>query len=110
MACRTPAVGLKGTYFRFQYTDGTEFVIDRRGGRIWATWSAAGTVEDMATYLLGPVLGFVLRLRLLYAVGRLGAKTEIPAESKPVRGDKGPGKEKFYKSGEDMGQFRPSWC
>lgn len=53
----------KGTYFRFQYTDGTEFVIDRRGGRIWATWSAAGTVEDMATYLLGPVLGFVLRLR-----------------------------------------------
>lgn len=53
----------RGEYFRFIYSDGTEFVVDRRGSRIWATWRAPWTVEDMATYLLGPVLGFVLRQR-----------------------------------------------
>jgi hypothetical protein len=51
------------SYFRFRYCDDTEFVVDRRGTRIWATWPAHLTLEDTATYLLGPVLGFVLRLR-----------------------------------------------
>lgn len=52
-----------GTLFRLRYSDGTEFIIDRPGTRIWASWSDALTLEDMAVYLLGPVLGFVLRLR-----------------------------------------------
>ena len=52
-----------GRYFRFRYGDGTEFVIDRPGSRVWATWPEPWTVEDAATYLLGPILGFVLRLR-----------------------------------------------
>ena len=52
-----------GSYFRLSYGDGTTFVVDRLGSRIWATWSGASTVEDTITYLLGPVLGFVLRLR-----------------------------------------------
>jgi hypothetical protein len=52
-----------GRYFHFEYPDKTVFVIDAAGSRIWATWSDASTVEDTATYLLGPVLGFVLRLR-----------------------------------------------
>lgn len=52
-----------GGYFRLRYGDGTEFVIDRQGSRIWATWPERSTLEDTATYLLGPVLGFVLRLR-----------------------------------------------
>jgi hypothetical protein len=38
-------------------------VVDRRGSGIWATWPATATLEDTATYILGPVLGFVLRLR-----------------------------------------------
>ena len=52
-----------GGYYRLLYSDGTEFIVDRTGTRIWATWPDTLTLEDMATYLLGPVLGFVLRLR-----------------------------------------------
>ncbi|HET6975024.1 MAG TPA: hypothetical protein VFI24_01775 [Pyrinomonadaceae bacterium] len=51
-------------HFNFQYADGTEFLIDAGGTRIWATWpSETLTLEDTATYLLGPVMGFVLLLR-----------------------------------------------
>jgi len=52
----------KQNYLRFRFYDGTDFVIDRGGSRIWATWPEPLTLEDTATYLLGPVLGFVLRL------------------------------------------------
>lgn len=52
-----------GTYLRFNYSDGTGFVVDRAGTRVWAAWSEPMTLEDTATYLLGPVLGFVLHLR-----------------------------------------------
>lgn len=52
-----------GAYFRLLYADGTEFLVDRRGCEVWATWPDSSTLEDTATYLLGPVLGFVLRLR-----------------------------------------------
>lgn len=52
-----------GSYFRLRYRDGTEFVVDHQGTEIWATWPDQLTLEDTATYLLGPVLGFVLRLR-----------------------------------------------
>jgi hypothetical protein len=52
-----------GAYFHLKYCDGTQFVVDHQGTQIWATWSSELTLEDTATYLLGPVLGFVLRLR-----------------------------------------------
>jgi hypothetical protein len=52
-----------GAYFRYRYIDGTEFLIDRLGRRVWMTWKEPLTVEDAATYFLGPVIGFVLRLR-----------------------------------------------
>jgi len=52
-----------GAYFRLRYADGTEFLVDRAGSQAWATWPDSSTLEDTATYLLGPVLGFVLRLR-----------------------------------------------
>ncbi len=51
------------THFGFLYGDGTRFVIDQTGSEVWATWPAPLTLADAATYLLGPVLGFVLRLR-----------------------------------------------
>ena len=53
--------GAQRHYLR--YADGTRFYLDAAGARIWATWPAALTLEDTATYLLGPVLGFYLRLR-----------------------------------------------
>ena len=52
-----------GDYFRIAYLDGTVIVVNARGSRVWATWPESATVEDTATYLLGPTLGFVLCLR-----------------------------------------------
>jgi hypothetical protein len=52
-----------GAFIRFRYSDGTHFVIDRAGTQIWAQWPAPSTLEDTVVYLLGPVLGFLLRLR-----------------------------------------------
>lgn len=50
-------------FFWFRYRDGSSFLLDRAGSRIWAAWPPSITLDDVATYLLGPVLGFVLRLR-----------------------------------------------
>jgi len=65
--CGEPALRvfrlLEGKYYRFDYADQTQFVIDRAGTQVWAEWSAPLTLEDTATYLLGPVLGFVMLLR-----------------------------------------------
>jgi hypothetical protein len=52
-----------GTFIQFQYGDGTRFVIDRSGSEVWSTWPEPLTLADAATYLLGPILGYVLRLR-----------------------------------------------
>jgi hypothetical protein len=52
-----------GGLFWMRYADGTEFLLSQRGDAVWARWAPASTVEDTATYLLGPVLGFLLRLR-----------------------------------------------
>ena len=46
---------------RLRYADGTEFHVRHDGGEIWATWPATLALEDALTYLLGPVLGWVLR-------------------------------------------------
>jgi len=52
-----------GSYFHYLYADGTEFVLDREGTEVWARWPAPLTLEDTVTYLLGPIFGFVMRLR-----------------------------------------------
>ena len=50
-------------HYLIAYCDGTMIVVDDLGRRVWATWPESLTVEDTATYLLGPILGVVLRLR-----------------------------------------------
>lgn len=52
-----------GAYLYLRYVDGVEFVVGREGRSVWAAWPETSTVADMATYLLGPVMGLVLRLR-----------------------------------------------
>jgi hypothetical protein len=52
-----------GKYFGFFYSDGARFAIDRTGREVCADWPENYTLEDACTYLLGPVLAFVLRLR-----------------------------------------------
>lgn len=52
-------------YYRFRYDDGTEFVVDTTGTQIWASWPSPLTIEDTAPFITGPILGFVLRLRMV---------------------------------------------
>ena len=48
---------------RFVYDDEAEFVLDMDGSRVRARWPEELTIDDIGPYLLGPILGFVLRLR-----------------------------------------------
>src|SRR2546422_5412685 len=52
-----------GAYLRLLYDDGTQFILNRSATEVWATWPETLTVEDTATYLLGSIFGFILRLR-----------------------------------------------
>lgn len=54
---------VEGKYFWFRYADKTEFVLDGAGTEIWASWPMSLSLEDTCTYLLGPVMGFVMLLR-----------------------------------------------
>ena len=49
--------------FRFRYRDGTEFTITADGRQVRGAWPEGLTLEDAAAYLLGPITGFLLRLR-----------------------------------------------
>ncbi len=53
----------QGTFVRLAYEDGTQFWVDGKREKIWATWPPASSIENTASYLLGPVLGLLLRLR-----------------------------------------------
>jgi hypothetical protein len=48
---------------RMDYADGTRFWVEARGRQVWAQWAERSSLEDAASYLLGPVFGFLLRLR-----------------------------------------------
>jgi hypothetical protein len=52
-----------GAFLRLDYFDGTRFWLGPKGTDVWAAWPATQSLEDVATYLLGPVLGLLLRLR-----------------------------------------------
>lgn len=60
--------------FHFVYRDGIEFVIDRDGRRISATCEGSATLEDSASYLVGVILGFALRLK-----GRIALHASVVA-------------------------------
>lgn len=53
----------RGALLRLDYFDGTQFWLDSQGTNIWAVWPPTLSLEDVATYVLGPVLGLLLRLR-----------------------------------------------
>jgi hypothetical protein len=55
-------------FFQFSYLDGTQFVVDAETRRIWGACPLPLTQEDLATYLFGPVMGFVLRRRGILAL------------------------------------------
>ncbi|HEY2462359.1 MAG TPA: hypothetical protein VGI16_16235 [Candidatus Acidoferrum sp.] len=48
---------------RLAYCDGTQFWLDRNGTELWACWSETTSLANTFSYLLGPVLGLLMRLR-----------------------------------------------
>jgi hypothetical protein len=50
-------------WVRLIYSDGTMFWIDSERERVWAIWSSTSCLENTVSYLLGPVLGLLLRLK-----------------------------------------------
>lgn len=52
-----------GRFYQLAYSDGTEFVLDEEAVALWGECQAPLTIKDLITYLLGPVMGFVLRRR-----------------------------------------------
>jgi hypothetical protein len=52
-----------GTYLSLVYSDGARFALERHGKEVFADWPISLTLEDVAPYFVGPVLGVVLRLR-----------------------------------------------
>lgn len=52
-----------GNCYELSYSDGARFVVDGTAERLWGTYQPPLTNEDLATYFLGPVMGFLLRRR-----------------------------------------------
>lgn len=48
---------------RLAYSNGMQFWMDEQARELWAVWPEDSSLNDAATYLLGPVLGLLLRLR-----------------------------------------------
>ena len=54
--------------FELNYTDGTQFVLNGSATRVWGRCPPGFGVDYLATYLRGPVMGFVLRRRGITAL------------------------------------------
>jgi hypothetical protein len=80
----------EGKYFRLQYKDGTEFLIEKTGSQVWGTWPEPWTLEDTAVYLLGPVFGFLLRLRGVVCLH--ASAIEVDGRAIVLQGPAGAGK------------------
>ena len=52
-----------GDFLRLDYFDGTKFWLDRDGTGVWGIRPESLPIEIAPTYMVGPVLGLVLRLR-----------------------------------------------
>jgi hypothetical protein len=72
------------------YYDGVEFWLKPSAGQIWSVWPERLTLDHVAPYLLGPVLGLMLRFRGVVCLHASG----IVAQDRAVlfAGDAGAGK------------------
>ena len=92
--CADPAFAVRqfgdGNFYQLSYSDGTEFFVDAPAESVWGYCPAPLTIEDLTTYFLGPVMGFVLRVR---GVTPLHASAvQIGAASVILSGSAGAGK------------------
>ncbi len=54
--------------FELTYTDGTQFLVDGSASRVWGRCPPGFDMDYLATYLRGPVMGFILRRRGITAL------------------------------------------
>jgi hypothetical protein len=52
-----------GEFLRVLFRDGVEFWLDRHLTTLWAYWPTGSSLQDTVSYLVGPILGLLLRLR-----------------------------------------------
>lgn len=52
-----------GDFLCVEFDDGADFWLARDARRVWAVWRPPLLLEDAISYLLGPILGLILRLR-----------------------------------------------
>jgi hypothetical protein len=52
-----------GKFFHFRYDVGVEFICDSHATTVWGQWDESLNLNDIVGYLLGPILGFLLRVR-----------------------------------------------
>lgn len=52
-----------GTHLHLAYNDGHQFWFNRDGTQVWVAWPSNSSIEEATNYLLGPVLGILLRFR-----------------------------------------------
>jgi hypothetical protein len=76
--------------FHLAYSDGTRFVVDGPAHRVWGVFLPPLTAEDLATYFLGPVMGFLLRRRHITSLH--ASCVEICGKGIALSGDAGFGK------------------
>jgi hypothetical protein len=76
--------------FHLSYSDGTRFVVDGAARRVWGTYQPPLTVDDLTTYFLGPVMGFLLRRRHITSLH--ASCVEISGRGIALSGDAGFGK------------------
>jgi hypothetical protein len=76
--------------FELIYSDGASFVVDSEARRVWGTFRSPLTEADLATYFLGPVLGFVLRRRHITSLH--ASTVELFGHAVALSGDAGLGK------------------
>jgi len=76
--------------FELSYSDGARFVVDAEARRVWGAFRPPLTNADLATYFLGPVLGFILRRR--HVTSLHASAVEFFGQAVAFAGDAGFGK------------------
>lgn len=79
-----------GQCYELSYSDGTRFLVNETGDRVWGRFLPPLTREDLATYFLGPVMGFLLRMRRFTCLHASGI--ELRGRAVTFAGDAGFGK------------------
>ena len=76
--------------YELSYSDGARFFVNRSADRVWGRFEPPLTKEDLATYLLGPVMGFLLRQKKITCLHASGV--ELHKSAVLLCGDTGHGK------------------